>query len=111
MCAPELDFTKQIEKAEEAARRRNYDFAVELYQQILEIDPDQGEARAGLRQALKKRFESKKGGSAFLRTLSGAGPLAMAKTLRKARQYGPGIKALESYLATNPLVEEWNLMN
>ena len=53
-----VDFTKQIQKAEEAARRRNYDFAVELYQQILEIDPDQGEARAGLRQALRRRHEA-----------------------------------------------------
>ncbi len=28
---------KHIQKAEEAARRRNYDFAVQLYQQILRI--------------------------------------------------------------------------
>jgi len=105
-----LDFSKQIQKAEEAARKRNYDFAVELYQQILDIDPDQGEARAGLRQALKKRHELKKGGSAFLRTLSGAAPLAVAKTLSKARKYGPCIKALESYLSTNPLDEEANLL-
>jgi tetratricopeptide (TPR) repeat protein len=105
-----LDFSKQIQKAEEAARRRNYDFAIELYQQILDIDPDQGEARGGLRQALKKRHELKKGGSAFLRTLSGAGPLALAKTLSKARKYGPCIKALETYLATNPLDEDANLM-
>ena len=37
-----MDYSKHIQKAEEAARRRNYDFAVELYQQLLELDPDQG---------------------------------------------------------------------
>ena len=54
---PPLDFSKQIQKAEEAFRRRNYDFAVELYRQLLDLEPDLGEARAGLRRALRKRFE------------------------------------------------------
>jgi tetratricopeptide (TPR) repeat protein len=105
-----LDFSKQIQKADEAARKRNFDFAIQLYQQILEIQPDEGEARAGLRQALKKRHELKKGGSAFLRTLTGAAPLAMAKTLHKAKKFGPCVKALETYLTTNPLDEEANLL-
>jgi len=104
-----LDFTKQIEKAAEAARRRNYDFAVQLYQQILEIDPDQGEARAGLRQSLKKRWDLK-GGGGFLRSLSGAAPLALAKTLRKAGQREACAKALEGYLATNPVDADANLL-
>ena len=57
-----MDYSKHIQKAEEAVRRRNYDFAVQLYQQILEIDADVGEARRGLRQALKARAAIKKGG-------------------------------------------------
>jgi tetratricopeptide (TPR) repeat protein len=104
-----LDFTKHIQKAEEAFRRRNYDFAVEVYQQLIEIDPDQGEARSGLRQALKKRHEAKKGGK-LLRALGGAGPLAMAKTLRKAGKHAACAKSLESYLAQNPVDAEANLM-
>src|SRR6185436_13300079 len=56
-----LDFSKQIQKAEEALRRRNYDFAVELYRQLTDLDPDQGEARSGLRRALKKRVEQEGG--------------------------------------------------
>ena len=105
-----MDFTKQLEKADEAMRRRNYDFAVELYQQLLEISPDLGEARGGLRVALKKRLELKGGGSKFLRALGGAAPLAMAKTLRKAGKNDAAAKQLESYLATNPLDEEANLL-
>lgn len=104
-----MDFSKHILKAEEATRRRNYDFAVELYHQLLELDPDQGEARAGLRRVLKKRHEAKKGGK-FLRALSGAGPLTMAKTLRKTGRTEACIKALEQYLATNPMDVDANLM-
>ncbi|MBK7875042.1 MAG: tetratricopeptide repeat protein [Planctomycetes bacterium] len=104
-----MDFSKQIQKAEEAAKKRNYDFAVELYQQILEIDPNQGDARAGLRQALKKRHELKKGGGLF-RALSGAPQLAAAKGLHKAKKFDACAKTLESYLGSNPLDEDANLL-
>jgi len=105
-----VDFSKQLQKADEALRRRNFDFAVELYTQLLEIQPDLGEARAGLRQALKRRLEAKGAGSKFLRALGGAAPLAMAKTLRKAGKNDAAAKQLESYLATSPLDEEANLL-
>jgi len=105
-----VDFSKQLQKADEAVRRRNYDFAVELYQQLLGIDPDLGEARAALRQALRKRHEAKKGGSSLLRAIGGAAPLAMAKTLRKAGKNEACAKALETYLSVNPLDEEANLL-
>lgn len=103
-----MDFSKQIQKADEAAKKRNYDFAIELYQQILEIDADQGDARAGLRQALKRRHELKKSG--FFRSLSGTPQLAAAKALHKARKYDACAKALESYLASNPLDEDANVL-
>ncbi len=103
-----MDYSKHIQKAEEAARRRNYDFAVELYQQLLELDPDQGEARAGLRRVLRTRAETKKGGR-FLRALSGAGPLAMAKTMRKAGKIEACLKSAEQYLANNPMDVDANL--
>lgn len=104
-----VDYTKHIQKAEEAARRRNYDFAIQLYQQLLEIDPDVGEARAGLRRALVKRDEQRRGGKLFGK-LKGAGPLAVAKGLVKAGKHGAAAKALESYLETNPKDEEANLL-
>ncbi len=104
-----MDFSKHIQKAEEAARRRNWDFAIQLYQQLLDIDADQGEARAGLRRTLLKREEQKKGGK-FFKAIRGATPLAMARTLAKAGRHAAAAKALESYLATNPLDEEANLL-
>lgn len=104
-----MDYSKHILKAEEAAKRRNYDFAVQLFQQLLEIDPNVGEARAGLRQALKKRHEAKKGSRLF-GMLKGATPLAMAKTLAKAGKHAAAAKSCESYLSSNPMDEEANLL-
>lgn len=104
-----MDLSKHIQKAEESLRRRNYDFAVEIFRQLIDLDPDQGEARAGLRQALKKRFETKRGGK-FLRAVSGALPLSRAKTFAKLGKHEACAKALEDYLLTNPLDEEANLL-
>lgn len=104
-----MDYSKHIQKAEEAARRRNYDFAIQLYKQLLEINPDVGDARAGLRRALRARHEAK-GGRGLFGKLKGAGPLAAAKGLARAGRWDAAIKAYEGYLATNPLDEEGNLL-
>lgn len=104
-----MDFQKHIQKAEEAVRRRNYDYAVELYRQLLDLDPDQGEARAGLRVALQKRHEGRRGGK-LLRAVGGAAPLVRAKTMAKLGKHEACAKALEDFLATNPVHEEANLL-
>jgi tetratricopeptide (TPR) repeat protein len=104
-----LDYSKHIQKAEEALRRRNWDFAVQLYQQLLELDPNLGPARAGLRKALRERHAAK-GGKGLFGKLKGAGPLAAAKGLAKAGRHEAAAKSYESYLATNPLDEEANLL-
>lgn len=105
-----MDFSKQIQKAEEALRRRNHDYAVELYRQLIELDPDQGEARSGLRRALRKRFEQDGGKGKLLRAVTGALPLSKAKALQKLGKHEACARALEDYLATNPLDEEGNLL-
>jgi tetratricopeptide (TPR) repeat protein len=104
-----MDFSKQLQKAAEAQQRRNWDFAVELYRQLLDIEPDLGEARAGLRQALKKRAEAG-GGSKLLRALGGALPLSKARALEKLGKWDACAKALEDYLLGNPLDAEANLL-
>ena len=105
----DLDFSKQIQKADEALRRKNYDFAVDLYRHLLDMNPDLGEARAGLRQALKKRHERKKGGR-LLRAVSGAAPLAKARTLHKLGKHAACARALEDYLRSSPMDVEANLL-
>ncbi len=104
-----MDFSKHIQKADEALRRRNYDFAVELYRQLIDLDPDLGEARGGLRRALKQRYEHKKGAK-LLRAMSGALPLGRAKAMSKLGKHAAAAKALEDYLKTSPLDEDANLM-
>jgi tetratricopeptide (TPR) repeat protein len=106
---PVVDFSKHLQKADEAVRRRNYDFAVELYRQLLDLDPDQGEARAGLRQALKQRAGAK-GGGKLLRGLKGAMPLSKAHGLLKLKRHDAAARALEDYLESNPLDVEANLL-
>lgn len=103
-----MDYSKHIQKAEEAARRRNYDFAIQLYRQLLDINPDVGDARGGLRRVLKARHEAK-GGRGLFRKLAGAGPLAGAKAMAKAGRWEAAIKGYEGYLATNPMDEDGNL--
>ncbi len=104
-----VDYSKHIQKAEEAARRRNYDFAIELYQQILEIDADIGEARSGLRSALKARHDTKKSGR-FMKLVKGASSLTAAKGLAKASKFDAAAKACESYLKAAPLDVEANML-
>jgi tetratricopeptide (TPR) repeat protein len=104
-----LDFTKHLQKADEAVRRRNYDFAIDLYRQLLDLDADQEAARRGLRQATLARFESKKGSKLF-RAIGGAVPLTKAKAMVKVGKHEAAAKALEDYLAKSPKDEEANLL-
>jgi len=57
-----MDVDKHIEKAEEALKRRNYDFAINLYQQILLINPNNLKARKGFFEASLKNYDRKRAG-------------------------------------------------
>ena len=103
-----MDFSKHLAKAEEALRRRNYDFAVDLYRQLLDLNADLEEARRGLREANRRRFEAK-GGNKVLRAIGGAVPLAKAKAMSRVGKHEAAARALEDYLAKQPLDAEANL--
>ncbi len=104
-----MDYSKHLQKAEDALRQRRWDFAIEVYQQLLEMDPNLGEARGGLRKALRKRHEQGGGGPKLFKALTGAGPLAVAKGLAKAGKHAAAAKSYEQYLAGNPLDPDANL--
>ncbi len=91
-------------------RRRNYDFAIELYRQLIELDPNLGDARGGLRRALLQKQGAAKRKSGMFGKLKGAGPLAAAKGFYKANKFGAAAKALETYLGANPDNEEGTLL-
>lgn len=59
------DVTKLVSKADEAAAKRNYDYAIELYLQALTLDPDNGGARAALRTTQLKQLNESGGGGAL----------------------------------------------
>ncbi|NUP95809.1 MAG: tetratricopeptide repeat protein [Planctomycetaceae bacterium] len=104
-----MDYSKHLLKADEALKKRNWDFAIEVYQSLLDMEPDLGEARAGLRVALRRRHEQKGGGMKLFKAIAGAGPLAVAKGLAKAGKHAAAAKSLEQFLSSNPLDEEANL--
>ena len=82
-----VDYTKHIQKAEEAARRRNYDFAVQLYQQILEIDADVGRGPSRPPQAPSRRsHDSQEGGASSMKLDQGRRPPHRGQGPRQGRR-------------------------
>jgi tetratricopeptide (TPR) repeat protein len=96
-----MDLSKHIQKADEAAKRRNWALAVGLYQQMLDLDPDLEAARAGLRKALDNKFEGKKGGGP-LALVQGFMPLISAGICKLTKNWGGRARNLERYLALAP---------
>jgi tetratricopeptide (TPR) repeat protein len=103
-----MDLSKHLEKADEAVKRRNYAFAVNLYGQLLGLQPDNGKARAGLRTALFKKAEQKKPSKAFAMVAGGI-HLLVGKVSALCGGHGAAAKAYERYLAMDPLAEGPNL--
>jgi tetratricopeptide (TPR) repeat protein len=94
-----LNADKLIERAKAEAGRRNYDGAMEYFNQALMVQPDSRGARLGLREAALKKFEHMYPSGAS-RALSGLGPrmgLAFAGKDPAKRMEG-----LEKILAKDP---------
>lgn len=96
-----MDLSKHIEKAEDAARRKNFDGAIALYHQILDLDPDAGKARAGLRDVLAQRAQKQRP-SKLGALLSGSVPLISVAIGRLLRQPKVVARSLERYLVHDP---------
>ena len=103
-----MDLSKHLEAAEEAVRRRNYAYAINLYHQLLDLKPDDGDARRGLRKALARKFEGKKV-SAVIGFLSGMLPLLTASLARLTRNHKGVARAYEKYLLHDPFHAGVNL--
>jgi tetratricopeptide (TPR) repeat protein len=99
-----MDLTKHLEKAAEAVKRRNYVFAVKVYGQLLAIQPDNGDARAGLRRALFKKAAAKPP-SRLGAWLAGWPHLIVGSVCRLLGRSAAAARAYERYLALDPLNE------
>lgn len=96
-----MDLSKHLDKAEDAVRRRNFDFGIDLYRQLLSVDPANFQARLGLHRAYFRRQEAKPTPS-WSAKLQGGPSLAIAKTFHAAKNYAKEAEAFEGYLALDP---------
>jgi tetratricopeptide (TPR) repeat protein len=103
-----VDLSKHIEKAEDAARRKNFDGAIALYHQLLDLNPDSGRARSGLRSVLAQRAQKQKP-SKIGAMFSGAVPLLSVGIGKLLRQHKGVARSLERYLVNDPFNLSKNL--
>ena len=99
-----MDLSKHLEKAAEAVKRRNYAFAVKVYGQLLAIQPDNGDARAGLRLALFKKASAKTP-TRLGAWLFGGPHLLVGLLCRVLGRQEAAARAFESFLIHDPLNE------
>jgi tetratricopeptide (TPR) repeat protein len=103
-----MDLTKYLEQAADAAKRRNHAMACKIYGQVLQIQPDFGEARAGLRKVLFQKAVQKPTSKVTAMVLGGVNLLA-GRLSRLFGRHGAAARAYERYLAHDPLAEGANL--
>lgn len=103
-----VDLSKYLEQAADAAKRRNFAMAVKIYGQVLQIQPDFGEARAGLRKVLFQKI-AQKPASKIGAVLLGGVHLLTGNLMKLCGQHAAAAKAFERYLVHDPLAEGTNL--
>lgn len=96
-----MDFTKHLEKAHEASRRKNHASAIALYLQILDMKPDEADARDGLRKAVDRKYQGKKGGG-ILAVIQGSLSLLSAGIAKLGKNHAVRARSLERYLCLVP---------
>ncbi|MBX3464971.1 MAG: tetratricopeptide repeat protein [Planctomycetes bacterium] len=103
-----MDLSKYLENAADAVKRRNFSLAVKIYGQVLQIQPDFGEARAGLRRALFQKVAQKPASKVSAVLLGGVHRLA-GDLCRLLGRHAAAARAFERYLVHDPLAEGANL--
>jgi tetratricopeptide (TPR) repeat protein len=103
-----MDLSKYLENAADAVKRRNFSLAVKIYGQVLQIQPDFGEARAGLRRALFQKV-AQKPASKVTAVLVGGVHHLVGDVCRLLGRHAAAARAFERYLVHDPLAEGANL--
>ncbi|MDG1455604.1 MAG: hypothetical protein P8R38_05300, partial [Planctomycetota bacterium] len=100
MAAADNFFTK----ADMALKKRNFDYAIELYQQGLQIDPDRIEERKRLRQSQIAKVMEKGGNTTGggLTKMKNGFLLASIKKLGMQKKYEEQIIEIEKFLCVAP---------
>lgn len=97
-----MDVSSHITKAEEALRKKNFDYAVGLLDQILALQPDHGPARRLWCDALRQKAE-RKSTPGWLAKLGGSPHKLSAAMSGLAKSTGGKARALEKYVVQDPL--------
>jgi len=92
-----IDVSKQVAKAESAFQSRKFELAVEIYLQALEIDPDNRQARRGVRMAALKKTEHSYPSAFSIKISTAPTRVAMANPNPERRA-----SACEAYLKVDP---------
>src|SRR5262245_23615602 len=103
-----MDVSSHLAKADEALRKKNFDYAVGLLEQILSLQPDHGAARKKWCEALRQKAE-RKSAPGWLAKLGGSPHKLSAAVSGLAKSAGGKARALEKYVAQDPLSVDANL--
>lgn len=103
-----MDLSKYLENASDALKRRNFSLAVQIYHQVLQIQPDFGEARAALRRALFQKA-AQKAPSKVMAFAAGGVSLLIGNVCRLIGRHAAAARAFERYLVHDPMAESANL--
>lgn len=103
-----VDVTKYLERAEDQLKRRDFDGAMALFEEILRLDPDCGDARRGLRRSAIRKHE-KSYPSAFSRGILNFGPGISCFFAKLFRSNGGVASACERALKNDPRNVRLNL--
>jgi tetratricopeptide (TPR) repeat protein len=98
-----VDATKLLDKARVAAERGNYDYAIDLYIQLLELQPNHVDARRKLREVEVRKFQERGvTGSSASAWLTGISSLLVGWICYVIRKYEKTMSACEVFLKKDP---------
>ncbi len=103
-----MDIDKHLEKAQDAVRRKNFDGAISLFEQLLKLQPDHLRARKSLYEAALRRYEHKRPMKALL--LASASPaLAGAKSFYAMKRWQQAADQYQNAFLLDPQNVSWGL--
>ncbi|MDP7033480.1 MAG: tetratricopeptide repeat protein [Planctomycetota bacterium] len=98
-----MDVSKLFERAEEAIKRKNYDYAVDiLLEQILPIYPNDVKARRLLRGTVQKKHQEFGAPSSLAAQVKSLGPTVKLQMLKMRKKYDQAILEAEKILLHAP---------
>ncbi|MBZ0135218.1 MAG: hypothetical protein K8I27_02455 [Planctomycetes bacterium] len=95
------DVSKFIAKADEALKKRNYDYAIQMYESAMEADPGNADARKNFRLALVRKYDAEGYPKSF--GLGGLKTIAVSKHPEKL------LVETEKLVAKDPKSIKYNL--